>query len=84
MGNNATTGIGNASVTHQVIIKPAIAKALQAFGSTPKGFTKNNKSETTTPDKIARGFNCGGDNFFKQIKLRRKVQDREIIECYRA
>ena len=30
-GSKATTGIGNASVTHQVIINPAIAKTFAAF-----------------------------------------------------
>ena len=39
-GINATTGMGKASVTHQVIIKTAIDKTTDAFSATPKGFTK--------------------------------------------
>lgn len=73
MGNKATTGIGKASVTHQVIINPAIARALHALGLTAKGFTKNKKRETAIPDKIASSFSCGGVNF-KQTKLRDKFQ----------
>ncbi len=38
-GNNATTGIGNASVTHKQIITAANANILFAAGSTWKGFT---------------------------------------------
>jgi hypothetical protein len=73
MGNKATTGIGNASVTHQVIIKPATANALQAFGFTLKGFTRSKKSETIIPDRIARNLRREEDNFFKQIELRYKI-----------
>ena len=39
-GNNATTGIGKASVTHHVIINTATDKTIQAFFPTEKGFTK--------------------------------------------
>lgn len=64
MGNNATTGIGRASVIHQVIINPAIAKTIFAFSSTKKGLTKNISSETAIPEKSAMYFNCCFDNRF--------------------
>jgi hypothetical protein len=48
-GSNATTGNGNASVIHQVIISPAMAKINEAFLSTVKGFTKYKKREIAIP-----------------------------------
>lgn len=58
MGSNATTGIGRASVTHQVIINPAIAKTILAFSSTEKGLAKNMSRETAIPEKSEMCFNC--------------------------
>lgn len=58
MGNNATTGIGRASVIHQVIINPAIANTRLAFSSTEKGLTKNKTREIAIPEKSAMDFNC--------------------------
>ena len=48
-GNNATTGIGSASVTHQVIIKPATARTRAACSGTWKGLTKYRNREIASP-----------------------------------
>ncbi len=40
-GNNATTGIGNASVTHKEIINTPIAITLPAKEGIPNGLIKN-------------------------------------------
>ncbi len=48
-GMSATTGIGNASVTHHVIISPPTASTLAALCSTLKGLTKYKNNATTTP-----------------------------------
>ena len=57
-GNNATTGIGNASVTHQVIINPATAKTLQALLSTEKGLTNQRNNATAIPAKSEMNLTC--------------------------
>ena len=46
---SATTGMGNASVTHHVIISPAIANTFAAFCSTWKGLIKYKIKATITP-----------------------------------
>ena len=69
IGSKATTGIGNASVTHHTIIKPPIASTFVAAGDTLKGLTKYRKSETAIPERRASQRNCCLD---KQLNL---VQD---------
>ena len=48
-GMSATTGIGSASVTHQVIISPPTANTFAAPCSTLKGLTKYKIRATTSP-----------------------------------
>ena len=48
-GTRATTGMGNASVTHQVIISPAIANTFTAPGATLNGLMKYKTKATNTP-----------------------------------
>jgi hypothetical protein len=48
-GNNATTGMGKASATHQVIINPATANTLTALASAPNGFTNQSRKAMATP-----------------------------------
>lgn len=57
-GNKATTGIGIASVTHQVIIKPAIASTFAAVSSTLKGLTTYKKREITMPASSEMNLIC--------------------------
>jgi len=59
MGNNATTGMGMASETHHVIIRPAIASALQAFAFTPKGLRKYISKATAIPASSVMNLKCG-------------------------
>jgi hypothetical protein len=49
MGNNATTGMGKASVIHQVIISAATASTLTAPGSTRKGLNNKIKINRNIP-----------------------------------
>ena len=48
-GTRATTGMGNASVTHHVIISPASAKTFTAPGATLKGLMKYKTKATNAP-----------------------------------
>ena len=57
-GINATTGIGKDSVTHQVIINPAMANTLAAAGDTEKGLTKYSNSETAIPASSDMNVSC--------------------------
>jgi hypothetical protein len=57
-GNNATTGIGKASVTHQVIINPAMANTLAAAGGTANGLTKYSSSEIAIPASSEIYLSC--------------------------
>ena len=65
-GSNATTGMGKASVSHQVIISAAMANTIAALGDAANGFTKNSKSEITIPASSEINFNCC---FFKLLDL---------------
>ena len=79
-GSNATTGIGSASVTHQVIIRPATASTFAATASTWKGLTMTRKSETTTPESNETSFSFGFENvdkrpgFFSRYRFRQCCQ----------
>src|SRR5687767_9887436 len=57
IGNNATTGIGKASVTHQVIINAPTASTLQASGPTWKGFIKYINRAMVSPPSNEKNLN---------------------------
>ena len=50
--------MGKASVTHQVIIKPAIANTLFAPSSTANGLIKYINKETAIPEKMEMNLSC--------------------------
>ena len=69
-GSNATTGIGTASVTHQVTINAAMANVFAALASSAKGLKKNKARENTIPATSERNLNCCLDKQLIFFKIR--------------
>ena len=64
MGSKATTANGNASNTHQLIIKTAIDKTRLGFVASENGFTKTNTKNNRTPVIKASSFLLYSNHFF--------------------
>ena len=64
MGNKATTGNGNASNTHQLIINTAIDKTKLGFVAREKGFTSKKIKNSTIPVPKASSFLLYSNHFF--------------------
>lgn len=87
-GMSATTGIGNASVTHHVIIRPPTASTFEAPCPTLKGLTKYKINATTTPasKEISLRFcfeiaaNCGEFMLsrYKEVKESHMGQEKSL------
>ena len=74
MGNSAVTGMGTASVTHQITIHDAAAITLQAVSSMGVGFGMSNRTKKT------KGPNANPQSFAAVygFSLAIKQKDKEI------
>ena len=87
-GNNATTGIGNASVTHHVIINAAIESTIDALSLIEKGLRKYKTRETTIPASSEISFSCcletlSKKQYLNKNKRKGNTDDTDHIDEHR-
>ena len=67
MGTSATTGSGNASKTHQLIINTEMAKTKLGFEESEKGLTKKSSKKNTIPAINANFLLLYSNHFFIRL-----------------